>query len=351
MRDSCTWVTAGTKTYRMGSRKILGLYGGNLQNIEKSMREIYVPDDGKILVQTDQSGADAVIVAYDCEPGDYRALFQNGVKPHVYVALQLFDYIWAKKMRENNLLGAEPFDIKEIIKTPIHKLKSLHYWKNLDLLIKDSDNWPVDQRFYYLAKQTCHSANYDIQANTFRMNILEKSGGKIVVSQDEAERFLLVYRALFPEIPERNRRVARQAQATRTLYNMFGHPYHISQYQFSENNLKEYYSWNPQSTVGQITNIAITDMQNFIEKNKLDWDILINCHDSMTTQCPINEMLDCAKMQKQFIEQEFTSTIDGVPFRMRSETMAGFNGAPRKEKEINGVKTIINPMGLQEVKI
>ena len=58
-RDSCTWVIAGPKTMRLASKQILPKkqevdgkmkkvgWGGNLQNIEKSMRQIYIPDEGK----------------------------------------------------------------------------------------------------------------------------------------------------------------------------------------------------------------------------------------------------------------------------------------------------------------
>ena len=108
------------------------------------------------------------------------------------------------------------------------------------------------------------------------------------------------------------------------LFNFFGHPYHISQYTFTESNYQEFYAWGPQSTVGMITNIAIANMQSFIEKERLDWDILLNGHDSIVSQCPIAEVLDCAKMQKLlFIEQEFISPVDGVVFKMKSETQAG----------------------------
>ena len=56
MRDSCMWIIAGPKTLRLASKQILPKkhlingktktigYGGNLQNIEKSMREIYISD-------------------------------------------------------------------------------------------------------------------------------------------------------------------------------------------------------------------------------------------------------------------------------------------------------------------
>jgi len=58
MRDSCQWTIGGTKSFRLGSRALFkkkrllpngewkerGL-GGNLANIEKSMREIYIADE------------------------------------------------------------------------------------------------------------------------------------------------------------------------------------------------------------------------------------------------------------------------------------------------------------------
>ena len=176
MRDSCQFQIGGPKTFRLGSRAIMkksrqlptgewkerGL-GGNLQNIEKSMREIYIPSGFtpalrdkcsyymassdlsifteeelaklKIFVQTDQSGAEALAVAYLCKNGDFRQLFIHGVKPHVYVALHVFKDVWKKKMRESAMVGDIRCDIDEILNTPICDLKSNPYWKDLDRLI------------------------------------------------------------------------------------------------------------------------------------------------------------------------------------------------------------------------
>lgn len=371
MRDSTTWVLGGPKTLRCGSRKILGTYGGNIQNIEKSAREVYVSDgwteddipklkyfmltfDGsvfteeekkriKILVQTDQDGADARIVAYECEALAYRQLFIHGIKSHVFVGMHLFKEIWFRKMIEQKLVGPTEFNIDEYCNTPIQALKSLAHWKALNTLIKESDEWSLDERYYYLAKQTCHSANYDISAPTFRMNILEKSGGKILISKEDSERFLIVYRSLFPEIPERNQRVQRQGRETGVLYNMFGYPFHVSGYNPTENTYKEWYSWSPQSTVACITNNAICSMQEYLESEKLDWDVFINGHDSMVSQVPIGEYLEGAKKSKEFIEQRFESPIDGAEFYMRSETKVGFNWSSYSKDK--------NDLGLREIKI
>ena len=172
MRDSTQFQIGGPKTFRLGSRAIMkksrqlpsgefkdrGL-GGNLQNIEKSMREIYIPDGFtdalkdkcsyymssgdlsifteeelmslRIFVQTDQSGAEALGVAYLCKDGDFRQLFIHGIKPHVYVAIHVFRDIWKKKMREYSVAGDVKCDIDEILNTPIKDLKSNPYWKDL----------------------------------------------------------------------------------------------------------------------------------------------------------------------------------------------------------------------------
>lgn len=356
MRNSTLYKQAGAKTFRLSSSMILSKtvyvngqkkrkgWGGNLQNVEKSLRQIYIPDEGKIFVQVDQSGAEALIVSYLCRDGNYRALFKNGIKPHSYIAMHLFKDVWAKKMREHNLISNDSgFDIEELIATPIPRLKEHPFWKPLDRLIKDSDNWSINERYYYLAKQTEHSSNYDIKAPTFQMNVLEKSGGKIVLDRERAEHFLAVKHALYPEIKEDfHANVARQVEQTKMLYNLHGHPYCISSYVIQESDLKEFYAWIPQSTVGEITNIAYANLQQFIEENNLAWDLLGNCHDSYLAQCPIGEESECAKTMQSFINQSFKSPFDGAEFSMKSEAQAGFNWGVYHEKK--------NPNGLREIR-
>lgn len=342
MRNSTCYQIAGTKTFRLSSKKILGRWGDNLQNIEKSQRENYIPDKGKIFVQVDQAGAEALIVAYLSRPGKFRELFKCGIKPHVYVALQLFKDVWAKKMIEHHIITSlDHFNIDEICATPIALLKQHPLWSALKDLIADSDNWSLQERYYYLAKQTCHSGNYDIMPPMFRMNILQKSGGKIVISKEDSERFLGVYRSMFDEIPEWHQQVRRTVEATMMLYNLFGHPFTITQPSILETQWKELYAWCPQSTVGEITNIAVTETQQFIEESGLDWDILANTHDSFLVQCPEAEAQVCAGVMTKYIQKTFTSPFDGTQFTMGSEAQSGYNWAPaKKDKNPNGLRTI-----------
>jgi len=373
MKNSTTYKLAGTKTFRRSSTKILGYWGSNLQNIEKHMREIYRPDGFtealkekclewlktgetgfftelellilRVFIQSDQSGAEALIVAYECDAADYRQLFINGVKPHVYVALKLFKDIWTNKLKESGGL-IEDFNVNTLCDTPIQELKLNPFWKDIDALIKSSDNWSAKERYYYLAKQTCHSANYGIEAQSFRMNILEKSEGIIYLPMKTAGEFLLVYRSLFPEIPERCRRIENQVLQTRLLFNLFGHPYEITD-QRVEEKMKEYYAWSAQSTVGEITRIAATSLQQHIELENKQWDILADTHDSYLVQCPLLDVNECKRKMKEYMNISLVSPVDGTNFNMKSEQNVGFNWNSAK-KDAQG-NYIANATGLQEI--
>mgnify|MGYP003424282912 FL=1 len=81
---------SGTKSFRLSAKQMFGEIGGNLQNLPEDMRSFMVADEGKLLFQVDQSGAEALIVAYLAERGNYRELFDVGIKPHTYLALNIF---------------------------------------------------------------------------------------------------------------------------------------------------------------------------------------------------------------------------------------------------------------------
>lgn len=336
-RNTTCYKISGTITFRLASSKLCTKQGTNLQNIEKSLRKLYIPDSGKIFCQVDQSGAEALIVAYLCKDGQFRSLFLNNVKPHVFVALNLFKDKWQEKLKHDGL--DVKCDIAELCRTSIPQLKEHPFWKQVDSLIKSSDNWPASQRYYYIAKQVCHSSNYGIKASAFQMNVMDKSKGKIVLTKKQAEDYLSFYHDLFPEIRSWHREVENQLYACRTLYNLQGFPRYFSA-EINDNMLKEAYAFIPQSTVGTITNIAFTNLQTFIEKSNLQWDLLANTHDSYLVQCPVGEEQQCVITMKEFMNQQLISPR-GEQFRMKSESCAGYNWAPYSEYK--------NKLGLKEL--
>lgn len=355
MRNTTMYQIGGTTTYRLASKAITKnfvtkeTWGTNLQNIAKEARSIYVADEGKILVQPDQSGAEAKAVAYSCEPGcNFRKLFENNVKPHIFVALHKFAPIWQVKI--NEFAGDIKCNIQELINSAIEDLPKHPFWKELRDLIASSDDWSAEERYYFIAKQMCHSLNYDARPHAFRMNTLEKSKGIIVLSKQQAEEYIAFYFSLFPEIKRLHRRIEQQVRETHTLYNLQGYPIYFSP-EVTDQTLKEAYARPFQSTVGTITNVAFTKMQNYIEDTGVDWDMLQNNHDSFLVQCPENDWEQCARISKSFMEQKLNTPF-GDTFIMGSGISVGHNWGPRKEiRNVDGTITVKNPDGMREVKI
>ena len=333
-RNSTTYKITGTETFRLSSSKILSKWGSNLQNIEKNLRRIYVADDGYKFCQVDQAGAEALIVAYLAPKGQYRDLFLHKIKPHVFVALHVFADQWLEKF-EN------PQTVKLALDSPVADLSSIPDWKKLDSFIKSSDNWKSSERFYYLGKKIVHASSYGLGPNTFVTAVLEESEATIVLSRRQAEQYLEYFHKLFPEIRKWHFMIQRQLNDNRVLRNLFDFPYAYTGF-VGESMFKEAYAFVPQSTVGTITNIAYTKLQQYIEDNGKDWHLLANTHDSYLVEFPDNEdeQKEVVAKMKEFIEPELTGW-DGTKFKMRSEAQVGYNWAPYKPSK--------NESGLVEV--
>lgn len=305
-----------------------------MQNPSKSICKLYIPDDGYAFVQPDESGADALCVAYLCREGNYRKLFLNGIKVHVYVALHFFKTEWVKRLPH--------VDVEGISLLPVELIKKHPQWKELDTLIRDSDNWPAKERYYAIAKMVCHASNYDIKGGALQLNVLIKSEGRIVLTRKQADYFLAVYHELFPELAEWQREVDRIAREEGVLYTLQGFPIQIT-VPLREMKKKELYSAVPQATVGIIIHVAITKMYAYIAEHKLNWHILNNKHDSMLIQCPNNmeEIKQCAKQAQLSISSQVLTSPRGEIFHMKSEAQWGMNWMPQHEKK--------NPNGLRAI--
>jgi hypothetical protein len=296
-----------------------------------------VADEGKILVQVDQAGAEALIVAYLCEHGNFRDLFLSGVKSHVFVALRVFEQTWRSKLKKEASAG--DVDFGNIFAATPGKVRDCKGWKLVDALIKDSDNWPASERYYYIAKMICHAANYGMKAPAFQLNVLQKSEGKIALSKSEAENYLETYHSLFPEIREWHTWTDNELKATRVLRNLQGFPRTFVS-AWNDKLLGEALAYVPQSTVGTITNVAYVRLQDYIELHGLKWDLLNNCHDSYLAQVPIGEETEAARVMMNFMQQDLMSPR-GEPFKMKSAASIGYNWGNYHEKK--------NPQGMKEI--
>lgn len=340
-RDTCTYIVSGSDTFRLGCRMLFATkkkgiigtnIGGNRQNLEKSTRIIWEADDGYLLCQPDQAGAEALIVAHLCEAGKYRSLFDNNIKPHTYLALKLFKSVWLKSFSES--------EINEIALTPIELLKNNKNWKDLSKLISDSDDWEPIRRYYHFAKKTIHAGSYGMRANRFRMVMLQESGGLINLSNEEAESFLMGFHKEFPEIQKWHVEIYHHVKKYKQLRNLFNFPYNITSY-IDQNDYKDLIAWVPQSTVACITRYAFVRLQEYITQENKNWHLLHDCHDSYLAEAPECEIMELAKNMNNLLEVELISPKDGTKFRMKSGTAIGKNYGPYHE--------LLNPKGMKKL--
>lgn len=341
-----------TDTFRLGSRAIFKFkrgatieeklgYGTNLQNISKAQRDLVCCDYGKKLGQVDQAGAEALIVAYLCRLGKFRQLFLNGIKSHVFVGLHVFKSEW--KLRVD-----QPARIDYLCTLTPPQLKADEYFnKVVKPLIASSDEWPAKERYYFIAKMVCHAANYGMKAPTFQTNVLEKSEGAIVLTRGQCEAFLTLYHGLFPEIHEWHLDVRNTLMKTRVLKNLFDEPRRFNG-AFDDELWKSAYAFVPQSTVGQITNIAFTEIQEGLDDRKIDSDrsigleLLQNNHDSILFQFNDGQATGAFPIVTAAMNRRLVSPR-GEEFFMRTECQSGKNWRP--------FKRTYNEEGLVEYKV
>lgn len=342
MRYPTQYVITGTRSFRLGARMWFDEYGGNLQNPGKSIIEIYAAPRGRVIVQADQAGAEALIVAYECRPGNYRALFQNGIKPHTFLAMHIF-----ADSRADWFAGiSDPPEDKPwwngkiepaahwLSKSPAD-LRAEPNWKTLDKRIKDSD------KEYAIGKRTAHGKSYRMGWKTYQLANLKQSDGTLVLNRRECVDFLAKFDVLFPEVIEGQDETEFKVRSSRVLFNKFGHPRRFERI-LTDSYIREAISWVPQSTVGCLTHQAFINVQRLIESNhRTQWDLVSNKHDSLAVECPVDDATDVAQILLSELRVPFVGR-DGVEYRMGAEAAIGRNW---------GKATKYNPDGMKEIKM
>jgi len=306
-----SYIVTGTRSFRLGSRRVLDRWGMNLQNPDKYTQDIAVAAPGMVIVQGDQSGAEALIVAYLARPGRYRALFQNNVKPHTYLAMHLFAETFG-------LTSASPF-----LHLEPHEFVNLPEWPALHKRIKNSGN-PYD-----IGKRTAHGSSYRMGPRTFRDANIKQSKGRLRLNLKECAAFLNKFKTLFPEIVEWQESIEIAVRSTRRLENLFGYERRFER-ELTDSYIREAISWIPQSTVGCITHLGIR------KARAAGLRVCSNKHDSYAVMCREDEAPDVAR----FIQDSMSVTLPGrdTSFTMKSEIQIGRNWKPASDKNPEGMK-------------
>ena len=224
-RLRCSYALAGTETGRLSSRETPFRTGTNLQNVPTGIaREMVVPDEGLVFVVADLSQAEARVVAYLAKESRLIDIFHQGGDIH----------------RRN---AASIYRVAESAVTP-------------------------EQR--YLAKRVVHASNYGMGANKFA-----RVAG---ITKGEATRLLTLYFTRYPRIKVWHLEVADTLRRTRTLTTPLGWRRQFFG-AWSDDLLREAYSFVPQSTVADLLNDGLVAYEE-----ERPGEILLQVHDSILLQ-------------------------------------------------------------------
>lgn len=241
--------------------------------LAKDIRSMFIPDEGKVIIQADSSQAEARIVAVLARDWDLLHAFDE-VDVHRRTAGLFFQYT-----------------------------KSLILTKGevaiVDFLEKDGP-----ERF--TGKMFRHAGNYDMRkaraCNEFNVNA-QKYGIAMNISEWRAGLYIDLFHAASPKIRDVFHEEIREAlRNSRTLINPFGRP-RIFNGRMDDDIYKEGYAQIPQSTVADLVQSAGIKTEEELNGDTSVYFCSEN-HDALVMQAPANNWEPYARLLKKHMQAE-----------------------------------------------
>lgn len=294
-RIRCSFDITGTRSGRLSSRASIFGSGTNLQTIPEAIRSIYIPDIGKAFIYRDLSQAEARIVA------------------HLSNDIYLID------------LFADPS--RDIHKETAAKIFGIPLSEVTDT-----------QRF--LGKKARHAMNYEMKADRF-VEVVNEAAEETGVYIDRAlaQRVIDGFFLMHPNhktIYWAN--IQKELNYSRTLTTPLGRR-RAFYGRWNDVMLREGYSFVPQSTIGDLCNMAVVRCYNEIELGlpHTHAELLLCVHDSILMQCDIEHIDEVAISMGRAMDNPFT--MSGREVRIPTDCKVGYNWANA---------SLSNPQGLQK---
>jgi DNA polymerase-1 len=239
-----------TETGRFTSSKTALHTGTNLQNWEKSMRAMIVPDtDEDIFLEPDFSQAEARVVAW---------------KGRMYETIELF------------LSG-----------------KDIHKETAVVIFVKVVDEITGEER--YVAKRIRHAINYDMHPPKFAA-VYNKDAvelGYPFIDIPTAKGHIEKFHEMSPGLKKNyQKELAEEVSRTKTLFNVFGRRMRFHD-RIGQDLFRAAYGWYAQSTVGDLTNTVLMKAKEKLQ-DKGRCFIAHQMHDGLLVQCKRKDVEDTA---------------------------------------------------------
>lgn len=261
-----------------------------------------------ILVEFDKAGAEWVIVAY--LSGDARMLdvVQQGKSPHVVTGHLITGVPEELVLKEAGIvkMNTDP-DL-------IYELRSEQCPELLD---EDWKFLPRSMSIRQAGKKSNHGLNYGMR---YRRAALEWE-----IEEREAKQICDLYPQAYPGIPLWWEGIRRQIKKDRTLISLLGRKIELLD-EWGDELFNAAYSFNPQSTIGDMVNDALIMFEKDTEDFMYKADCLTQTHDSATMQYPENDWIDMARYAIRFGLEYMSPELEslGRKFRVGTDMKIGF---------------------------
>ena len=218
-------------TWRLNSKESAFGGGGNLQNIPvrteegRMVRRLFIPDEGKILLASDLSQAEARVVAWEAE--DVKKIEQF-LDPHT-------DVHWENAKIIFKIPKEVPYNPKALFK---------------DLYTREDHTL---KEYRDIGKTVVHASNYGMGPGMLQ-TILARQG--FIFELRTCRSLLDGYISRNPAITEWHRRIREQVKGYRTMISSFGRKRTFLG-RFNNNLWNACYAFSPQNTVGEMLQVRI----------------------------------------------------------------------------------------------
>ena len=251
-RMRCSYIVGGTETGRLSSRGSIFGSGTNLQNFPHGIcRRMLIADKGKVFIAGDLAQAEARVVAYEAEEVRMIKVFEDGEDIHQLSA-----------------------DILPPSFVP-----------------RGNEYEGIENPRRLFAKKHVHAFNYGEGRNMFAHR------AEIDVTTAKAIRDQYFNR--FPSIKAWHLSIQSQLNKCRTMTTALGRRRTFFGL-WGESLFREAYAYKPQSTVGDLNNLALVRFNDMRDKCE-GAEALLTTHDELVVQCYAKDVANTvAKLREAF---------------------------------------------------
>jgi len=292
----------GTETGRWSSSKPLNGKGMSGQNITEDLREMFIADAGKVFVYVDLDQAESRVVGLASYRDDGRDNYLKACESgdiHTSVCRMAWSELeWSDDVKEARCIAEA---------TPISK----------------------GSRFSYrdIAKRLGHGTNY--LGTPAGMSYALKVPKPII--EDFQRRYFLA----FPDLKSWHNTVAYKLQTQRYLTTMLSRKRHFFGRPYEKETIKEAVAYEPQSVVGDVTNIALLRLV------RAGVVVCKNLHDGALMSCRVDEVDSTINKVREAFDIELKVVDDNGNSRslvIPIELKVGYNWGVQTDTNKNGLR-------------